>query len=102
MLLGVLKTLILIELFHLIDFMLVAMVYLESIFGHYLYLFLKRLAQNFKNNLMKGKLINFILHFRHLKKKEWMQCLDGGALITLKKLQRYHLLMDQNLKILLR
>jgi len=69
MLFGALKTLILIELFHLIDFMLVAMVYLESIFGHYLYLFLKRLAQNFKNNLMKGKLINFILHFRHLKKK---------------------------------
>jgi hypothetical protein len=70
MLFGVLKTLILIELFHLIDFMLVAMVYLESIFGHYLYLFLKILAQNFKNNLMKGEFIKFILHFRHKKKKE--------------------------------
>jgi len=65
MLFGILQALILIRPFHLIGFMLVAMDYLESIFGHYLCLVLESLAQDFKNSLMKGKLI-LILDFTYL------------------------------------
>jgi hypothetical protein len=63
MLFGALQILILTGLFPLIVFMLVAMVYLGSIFGHYLYLILKILAQGFKRSLMKGKHFLSLLDF---------------------------------------